>query len=67
MQQTGIEWADWTWNPMSGCTPKSTGCLNCYARTMANRLRGMEVNGYVDVGFDVQFRSLTPFYLILFI
>jgi len=37
---TKIEWADETWNPVTGCTPVSEGCKNCYARRMANRMRG---------------------------
>lgn len=37
---TKIEWADETWNPITGCSPVSAGCNNCYARRMANRLRG---------------------------
>ncbi len=37
---TGIEWTDETWNPVTGCTPISTGCANCYARRMAKRLAG---------------------------
>ncbi len=40
MTQTKIEWVDYSWNPTSGCTPVSEGCQNCYARRMANRLRG---------------------------
>lgn len=39
-----IEWLDGgaSWNPITGCTPISEGCLNCYAKTMAEtRLRGM--------------------------
>jgi protein gp37 len=35
---TGIEWTDSTWNPVTGCTPISSGCDNCYAKTIANRL-----------------------------
>jgi protein gp37 len=34
---TKIEWADATWNPMSGCSPVSVGCANCYAERMARR------------------------------
>ena len=26
-----IEWADETWNPVTGCCPISEGCENCYA------------------------------------
>ena len=37
-QRTGIEWTDATWNPVTGCTQVSTGCDNCYARTLAHRL-----------------------------
>jgi len=37
---TRIEWTNETWNVITGCTPISPGCQNCYARRMANRLRG---------------------------
>ena len=40
MGNTKIEWADAVWNPVTGCTPVSAGCQNCYAKRMANRLRG---------------------------
>jgi len=36
--KTGIEWADATWNPTTGCTAVSTGCDHCYAKTLAHRL-----------------------------
>ncbi len=29
-----------TWNPITGCSPVSEGCRNCYAKRMANRLKG---------------------------
>jgi len=36
-----IEWTDATWNPVTGCTPISEGCANCYAKREAEgRLRG---------------------------
>ena len=37
---TKIEWADETWNPITGCTPISEGCINCYAKRTAKRLAG---------------------------
>jgi len=40
MAKTRIEWAEVVWNPITGCTPISEGCQNCYAKRMANRLRG---------------------------
>ena len=42
----GIEWLNRpgtvgeSWNPITGCTPISEGCLHCYARRMAKRLAG---------------------------
>lgn len=37
---TKIEWAQESWNPVTGCSPVSEGCENCYARRMAKRLAG---------------------------
>jgi protein gp37 len=37
---TKIQWANKVWNPITGCSPISPGCRNCYARRMANRLKG---------------------------
>lgn len=38
---TGIEWTEVTWNPTTGCDRISDGCDNCYALTLANRLKAM--------------------------
>jgi protein gp37 len=35
MQKSKIEWTDSTWNPITGCTPASEGCKNCYAKKIA--------------------------------
>jgi protein gp37 len=35
-----------TWNPTVGCTKISPGCKNCYAETMARRLKAMGAAGY---------------------
>lgn len=40
MSTTKIEWAESTWNPITGCTKISPGCKNCYAERMAKRLAG---------------------------
>ncbi|PCK22622.1 DUF5131 family protein [Rhodococcus qingshengii] len=55
---TGIEWADATWNPVTGCTklsPASPGCAHCYAETLAERFRGTPGH-YFETGFDVVLR-----------
>lgn len=41
-----IEWTEKVWNTMSGCTKTSPGCANCFASTMARRLRAMGAKGY---------------------
>ena len=33
--KTSIEWAEATWNPITGCTMVSAGCTNCYAMRLA--------------------------------
>ena len=40
MGKTSIEWAEFSWNPVTGCSSVSEGCKNCYARRMARRLAG---------------------------
>lgn len=40
-----IEWTDATWNPVTGCTPVSAGCENCYAARQAYRLLRMDTWG----------------------
>ncbi len=37
---TRIEWAEESWNPVTGCTKISEGCAHCYAERMARRLAG---------------------------
>jgi protein gp37 len=37
---TKIQWCDESWNPVTGCTPAGPGCLNCYAKAMAERFWG---------------------------
>lgn len=47
---TAIEWTDETWNPTTGCDRISPGCDNCYALTLAKRLKGMGSAKYQNDG-----------------
>jgi protein gp37 len=47
-----IEWTESTWNPLTGCTKISPGCLNCYAERMAIRLKAMGNPNYKN-GFSL--------------
>ena len=48
MARTKIEWTETTWNPVTGCTKVSPGCLHCYAERMAVRLRAMGQPNYAN-------------------
>jgi len=52
MVKSNIEWTETTWNPTTGCTKISTGCLYCYAEIMSKRLKAMGSNKYKD-GFKI--------------
>jgi len=52
MASSKIEWTESTWNPVTGCTKISAGCLNCYAERMARRLRAMGQANYRN-GFNL--------------
>ena len=41
MAASSIEWTEVTWNPTTGCDRTSPGCDNCYALTLATRLKAM--------------------------
>jgi protein gp37 len=47
---TTIEWTERTWNPTTGCDRVSPGCDNCYALTMAKRLKAMGSRRYQTDG-----------------
>lgn len=68
MNKTKIQWTEQTWNPITGCSKISDGCLNCYAARMAKRLKAMEnpryrnefeVTMHNDL-YDVPIRIKTP-------
>jgi protein gp37 len=45
-QNTKIEWADHTWNPVTGCTKVSPGCDHCYIdRCPPFRMAGRKFDG----------------------
>lgn len=46
---TKIEWTEETWNPIIGCSKVSAGCKNCYAETMAKRIKAMGNPHYAEV------------------
>lgn len=52
MSKSKIEWTGSTWNPTTGCTKLSLGCQNCYAFSMALRLKAMGIEKYAN-GFDL--------------
>lgn len=47
---TAIEWTEVTWNPTTGCDQVTAGCDNCYALTLAKRLKAMGVDKYQTDG-----------------
>jgi len=49
---SSIEWTESTWNPLTGCTKISSGCMNCYAERMSNRLKAMRNPNYKN-GFTL--------------
>ena len=50
--KSAIEWTGSTWNPVTGCTKVSPGCMNCYAERMAKRLQAMGQPNYSN-GFEL--------------
>ncbi len=51
--RSAIEWTEATWNPVTGCDEVSPGCAHCYAKTFAERWRGVPGHPYVQ-GFDLR-------------
>ena len=47
---SSIEWTEATWNPSTGCDKVSVGCDNCYALTLAKRLKAMGAAKYQNDG-----------------
>lgn len=51
--RSAIEWTEATWNPVTGCDRVSPGCAHCYAKTFAERFRGVPGHPY-EQGFDLR-------------
>lgn len=51
--RSAIEWTEATWNPVTGCDQVSPGCAHCYAKTFAERWRGIPGHPY-EQGFDLR-------------
>lgn len=51
MNKTKIEWCDYTWNPITGCTQLSTGCKNCYAKKIHERFINKELFPFSKITF----------------
>jgi len=52
MAKSNIEWTEMTWNPTTGCTKISDGCLYCYAEALSLRLKAMGLPKYQN-GFKL--------------
>ena len=52
-QASAIEWTEATWNPVTGCDQVSPGCAHCYAKTFAERWRGIPGHHY-EQGFELR-------------
>jgi protein gp37 len=52
-QQSKIEWTEYSWNPVTGCSKISAGCAHCYAERIACRLQAMGMKRY-ESGFNVR-------------
>lgn len=48
---SSIEWTEASWNPTTGCSKVSSGCRNCYAERLTERLRAMGQKKY-GAGFE---------------
>ncbi|HJZ36758.1 MAG TPA: phage Gp37/Gp68 family protein [Solirubrobacterales bacterium] len=50
---SAIEWTEATWNPVTGCDQVSPGCAHCYAKTFAERWKGVADHPY-EQGFALR-------------
>jgi protein gp37 len=60
---SSIEWTETTWNPTTGYDRISPGCDNCYALTLAKRLKAM---GSAKYQADGDSRTSVPGFGVVF-
>ena len=53
--KTKIDWADATWNPVTGCLH---GCEYCYARRIAQRFRGYDFSTDLEISREFETRNI---------
>jgi protein gp37 len=59
---TNISWADYTWNPITGCSPCSPGCANCYAKDLHDKRHKAYLEGKkVPACYAKPFNEITLF------
>jgi len=63
--KTGINWADATWNPVSGCTPAGVGCAHCYAKRLAERFPAVHGVEYSSPSLTSTATCPTPFSTVI--
>ena len=57
MEKTKIEWAESTWNPVTGCYH---GCPYCYARKIAERFKGCDDGSTYGPNHQATWRRVNP-------
>ena len=57
MNKTKIEWAESTWNPVTGCL---NGCPYCYARRIADRFAGCDADSTFGINHKATWKRVNP-------
>ena len=57
-RKTKIDWADASWNPVTGCLH---GCAYCYAKKIAERFAGCDTGSTYGYGTSREWRRINPY------